>query len=141
MIRFRVNLTHSFNFIDLTPLVDVLFLLLIFFLFTADILPLKSLPIQTPKIARDSAPLTSQLFVVMDRNEVIYLGSRRKIVSLPSLTTRLKEEMEIFSTAHEGHKPTVVLSIDESVPYASFLELYSACSVHADQLKLVYQPK
>ncbi len=70
-MRFKTNLKPAMNLIDLTPLVDVVFLLLIFFIVTSDILPLKSLNIENPTIDRNSAPLTTQLLVVMDAQDVI----------------------------------------------------------------------
>lgn len=138
-MRFRTKLKSSQGFVDLTPLVDVVFLLLVFFICTSNILPLKSLPIHNPKLPINSSPLTSQLVVVMDRTEVIYVGSKRKIVDLLSLAEQLKAEVELFAKAHGGLKPTLVLSVDQDVPYSSFLELYSICSQEAEKIKLVYQ--
>ena len=80
--------------IDLTPLVDVIFLMLIFFIVTSDILPLKSLLIENPKLEKDSAPLTTQLLLVMDAQHVIYLGSKKAIVDLASLKQSLQQEVE-----------------------------------------------
>lgn len=138
-MRFKTKLKSSQAFVDLTPLVDVVFLMLIFFIFTSDILPLKSLPIHNPKLPISSTPLTSQLFVVMDRTEVIYVGSKRRIVDLLSLPEQLQQEVELFTKAHGGAKPTLVLSVDEDVPYSSFLHLYSVCSREVENIKLVYQ--
>jgi biopolymer transport protein ExbD len=138
-MRFSTRLKSSNTLVDLTPLVDVVFLMLVFFICTSDILPLKSLPIQNPKLPISTTPLTSQLFVVMDRTEVIYLGSKRKIVDLLSLPDQLHQEVELFAKAHGGVKPTIVLSVDEHVPYSSFLQLYSVCATHARKIKLVYQ--
>lgn len=84
-LRFKTSLKHSNSLIDLTPLVDVIFLMLIFFIITSDILPLKSLNIENPTLDKDSAPLTTQLIIVMDAQNVIYLGSRKSIVDLVSL--------------------------------------------------------
>ncbi len=70
---FKTNLKASTALIDLTPLVDVIFLMLIFFIVTSDILPLKSLNIENPTLEKQSAPLTTQLLVVVDAQNVIYV--------------------------------------------------------------------
>src|SRR6476661_6082715 len=93
-MKFKTNLKASYNLVDLTPLVDVIFLLLIFFIVTSDILPLKSLNIQNPTIEKDSSPLTTQLLLVMDAEHVIYLGSKKAIVDLASLKEHLKHEIK-----------------------------------------------
>ena len=79
-MKFSSTLKSTTALIDLTPLVDVVFLMLVFFIITADILPLKSLNIENPKLDLPSAPLTSQILVVMDAQNVIYVGSKKEIV-------------------------------------------------------------
>src|SRR5437016_5719293 len=90
-MRFQTRLKPCHNLIDLTPLVDVIFLMLIFFLVTSEILPLKSLPIETPSIPIDQPAKLAQLLVVMDADHVIYIGSKKEIVDMSSVKERLKE--------------------------------------------------
>lgn len=123
----------------MTPLVDVIFLMLIFFIVTSDILPLKSLHIENPQLARDSTPLTTQLLLVMDAQNVIYVGSKKAIVDLGSLKTQLQEEMRNLKKQHQGIEPTVVLSIDRRVEYGSFLKVFSIAQETCSRLRLVYQ--
>lgn len=139
-MEFKTKLKTSHNLIDLTPLVDVIFLMLIFFIVTSDILPLKSLHIENPKLNRDSSPLTTQLLVVMDAQNVIYVGSKKSIVDLSSLKAHLQEEIQQLKKQHQGVEPTVVLSIDRRVEYGSFLKLFSLAQETSQRLRLVYQP-
>lgn len=139
-MQFKTNLKATPNLIDLTPLVDVIFLMLIFFIITSDILPLKSLNIENPKLQRDSAPLTTQILVVMDAQNVIYVGSKKSIVDLGSLKTQLQEEIALFKKQHQGANPTVVLSIDRRVEYGSFLRLFSIAQETGHRIRLVYRP-
>lgn len=76
-LKFNTRLKPSFSLIDLTPLVDVIFLLLIFFIVTSNTLPLKSLKIENPTLDRQAIPLTTQLLIVMDAQHVIYVGSKK----------------------------------------------------------------
>ncbi len=117
----------------------MIFLLLIFFIVTSDILPLKSLNIEHPKIAKDTSPLTTQLLVVMDAQNVIYLGSRKDIVDLLSLKEQLLQEVGQIKRMHLGVEPTVVLSIDRRVDYGSFLKLFATAQECTSRIRLVYQ--
>lgn len=138
---FKTNLKTSHNLIDLTPLVDVVFLMLIFFIITSDILPLKSLNIETPVLKKDSAPLTTQLLVVMDAQNVLYVGSKKTIVDLSSLKETLQEEMSILRNLHPQQHLTIVLSIDKRVEYGSFLHVFSLIQECCPHVRLVYKPE
>lgn len=139
-MQFKTNLKASLNLIDLTPLVDVIFLLLIFFIVTSDILPLKSLNIENPSLERDSAPLTTQMLVVMDAQNVIYVGSKKTIVDLSSLKDTIKEEISKLTKQHSGIEPTVVVSVDRRVEYGDFLRLFSIVQEASSRIRLVYKP-
>ena len=139
-MKFKTRLKPSMALIDLTPLVDVIFLMLIFFIVTSDILPLKSLLIENPKLEKESAPLTTQLLLVMDAQHVIYLGSKKAIVDMNSLKQRLEEEVDHLKNQNKGVEPTVVLSVDRRVNYGLFLQLFSIAQECCPRLRLVYQP-
>lgn len=141
IMQFKTNLKTGTNLIDLTPLVDVIFLMLIFFIVTSDILPLKSLNVQNPTLNRDSAPLTTQLLVVMDAQNVIYVGSKKSIVDLSSLKIHLQEEVAQIKKQHPSVDPTIVISVDRRVEYGSFLRLFSIAQEMEHRIRLVYQPE
>lgn len=139
-MNFKTNLKTSFNLIDMTPLVDVVFLMLIFFIITSDILPLKSLNIENPVIDREAAPLTTQILVVMDAQNVIYVGSKKTIVDLASLKTHLNLEIEKVKRIHHSVEPTVVLSVDRRVEYGVFLKLFALAQECSPKIRFVYKP-
>lgn len=139
-MNFKSNLKPTGNLIDLTPLVDVIFLMLIFFIITSDILPLKSLNIENPTIDKDSIPLTTQLIVVMDAQNVVYVGSKKSIVDLVSLKEHLQKEINKLKAFNPGSEPTIVLSVDRKVEYGVFLKLFSICQDCGQNLRLSYKP-
>lgn len=139
-MRFKTRLKSSFSLIDLTPLVDVIFLLLIFFVFTSDILPLKSLKIETPKLSQDAPPLTTQLLIVMDAQNVLYVGSKKAISDLVSLNEMVQQELDKGAKAHPGHKPSLVLSVDRRVEYGTFLKLFSLLQEFNLPIRLSFTP-
>ncbi len=138
-MHFKTHLKTSTSLIDLTPLVDVIFLMLIFFMVASDILPLKSLNIENPTLPSDSTPLTTQLIVVMDAQHVIYVGSKKAIVELSALEKHLKQEIYRIKKQYPTADPTVVLSVDRRVDYASFLQLFSIAQQTGQRIRLVYK--
>ena len=137
-MHLQARLRPTSYFVDLTPLVDVVFLLLIFFMITSDVLPLKSLNIQVPELTQDSLPLTSQLVVVMDSAHVIYLGSTKAIVDLEELQTRLPRELDLLRQKNGGSPITLVLNIDEKAEYGPFLKLFAVAQNSSQKIRLVY---
>jgi biopolymer transport protein ExbD len=140
MIRLKTKLKTSNILIDLTPLIDVVFLMLIFFIVTSDILPLKSLNVENPVLEKNSTPLTTQLIVVMDAQNVIYVGSKKAIVDLMSLKAYLQQEISQLKRLHPEVLPTLVLSVDKQVDYGSFLKLFAICQDCNPRMRLVYKP-
>ena len=139
-MKYQTRLKPCFNLIDLTPLVDVIFLMLIFFLVTSEILPLKSLAIENPEIARDTPPKLTQLLVVMDADQVIYVGSRKEIIDMNSVKARLTQEIEELKRQNAKAMPTVVLHVDGRVDYGSFLRLFSVVQECSPHIRLTYKP-
>lgn len=140
-MKFKSNLKSSTSLIDLTPLVDVIFLMLIFFIVTSDILPLKSLNIDNPTLPADAYPLTTQILVVMDAQNVIFVGSKKAIVELSSLKEAVRKELNKIQKHHPGSSPTIVLSVDKEVEYGIFLRLFHELQGLTDRLRLVFKPE
>ncbi|MCC5832655.1 MAG: biopolymer transporter ExbD [Chlamydiales bacterium] len=137
-MKFNSTLETTNALIDLTPLVDVVFLMLVFFIITSDILPLKSLNIENPTIERPAPPRTTQILVVVDAQNVIYIGSKREIVGPEDFLDSLRSELEKTTSARPGADTTVVLSIDRRVEYGDFLRLFSLAQETGAKLRLVY---
>ena len=138
-MNFKTNLRSEGSLIDLTPIVDVIFLLLIFFIITSDILPLKSLNVENPVVDKNSAPLTTQILVIMDAQNVIYLGPQKDIVDLVSLKEHLINEVNLTKNQHPGVNPNIVLSVDRRVEYGPFLRLFSVAQDCGSKVRLVYK--
>ncbi|MGK5593892.1 MAG: ExbD/TolR family protein [Parachlamydiaceae bacterium] len=140
-MKFKTNLRASSSLIDLTPLVDVIFLMLIFFIVTSDILPLKSLNIENPVIKNDAIPLTTQILVVVDAQNVIFVGSKKVIVDLGSLRETVHKEIQKIKKQYPSAVPTIVLSVDKRVEYGIFLKTFNELQGLTDRLRLVFKPE
>ena len=132
---FATRLKPRETLIDLAPLVDVVFLLLIFFFVTSEILPLKSLPLKTPKISLQAPPIPSEIAVMMDHYGTIYVGSNKRVATLDSIQDLLKQHLPSLPN---GHIPSIVLSVDEQIPYGMFLNLFSALYQTGYPIRLVF---
>ena len=138
-MKFKTRLKPSLSLIDLTPLVDVIFLLLIFFIVTSNILPLKSLNIENPTLPQNSLPLMTQILVVIDAQNVIYVGSKKAIVDLEGLGEAVGGEMKKLRAEGGTDSPTLVLSVDRRVTYDTFLKLFSKMLELGHPLRLSYK--
>ncbi len=138
-MKCSTRLKPCYNLIDLTPLVDVIFLMLIFFLITSDTLPLKSLLIQHPQITSTEEAKLSQLVVIMDKDQVIYVGSKKEIVDLMSLKDVLLQHISRWKEIHHNVTPTVVLSVDRRLDYEVFLRLFSEVVKIAPRVRLAFK--
>jgi len=137
-MKLKTRLAPTSSLIDLTPLVDVVLLMLIFFVITSDILPFKSLTINPPTLDLPSAPRTTQVLVIMDAQNVIYVGSKKEIVDLETFQESLKTEVDKCTKAHPGADLAVVLSLDRGVEYGDFLRLFSLAQQVGVKLRLMY---
>lgn len=130
-MKFKTHLSATSALVDLTPLVDVIFLLLIFFMISSDILPIKALNVEHPSLEKEAPMTRAQLLVVMDAQHVIYYGPDKEIVDLDQLRS-------LITTDSDGTQ-TLVLSIDRRVEYGAFLRLFSLAQEVAPAVKLVYE--
>jgi biopolymer transport protein ExbD len=139
-MRFQQRLKPCHNLIDLTPLVDVIFLMLIFFLVTSEILPLKSLKIENPALKNVHSPANiAQLLVIMDRDQVIYIGSKKDIVDMNSVKEHLIKQIAVIKAQNPAADPAVVLNVDRHVDYGAFLRLFSTVQECSPHIRLSYK--
>jgi len=138
-MKFSARLKPCHTLIDLTPLVDVIFLMLIFFMVTSDILPLKSLAIQNPELPSVHALANlAQLIVIMDKDQVIYVGSKKEIVDMNSVKEHLTRQIAAIRAEHPVAQPTIVLSCDKHVDYGAFLRLFHQVQECSPKIRLAF---
>jgi biopolymer transport protein TolR len=111
--RTKANLPMSE--INVTPLVDVMLVLLVIFIITA---PLLASSIQLDLPSTDAAkPVDApkSVSVVIDKSSKVFLGDQP--IELADLATRLQQ------TAKASPETEVQLRSDESVPYGKVVEI------------------
>ena len=140
MKPFKTTLKTGPSLIDLTPLVDVIFLLLIFFVASSDILPLKTLKIQNPILEKEAKASSQLLSLAMDRQGVIYFGPKKAIVDIKSVKKELLHQLSSLKNQNGGKEPLVVLNIDQKASYGDFLTLYALIEEISPQIRLSFTP-
>lgn len=108
---------------SVVPMINVVFLLLIFFLMTAQIAPPEPFPVEPPA-ARDGAPTEGEF--------TLYLGpdgalAFRDAIGQEAALAALGAELEVYCAAggcsDEVPPPPVILRADEAVPGAAVAAL------------------
>ncbi|MBI2083860.1 MAG: biopolymer transporter ExbD [Deltaproteobacteria bacterium] len=116
--RFRKNEEEGIN---TTPLVDVMFNLLIFIIITAQYSNIQSLKVNLPK-AQSGTGLekTEQIVLTLTRDEKIYLNDK------PVIVETLKEQLQPF--AKKEDQPRVILQADEGSTTGGLVRLMDIAS-------------
>ncbi len=123
--RLKQRDRHGASTTSLTPLVDVVFLLLLFLVLTARFIPqenrfdLKLPESQPPDVQRFLEPFRLEVRAVSGahRGAVLYAGGE-PVTSSETLLARLRALPEQIP---------VVVSGDDEVPYAAVVQAYDAC--------------
>jgi len=120
--------------INVTPLVDILLVVLIIFMATAPLIHNRVMKVDLPKAAHHEQAATEALQVLFNSNREIFLSGRR--VSLDELGGRLKA----MTAASEDVR--VALRADRAIPYGEIvglLDLVRGSGVHKIGLEVKAQ--
>ena len=101
---------------DLTPLVDVVFLLLIFFMLSTTFIVAPGIKVKLPKSSStDISREKKEVRVVMAKDNKIFV--QQKLVSIEELGKYLKK------AARESREGMVIIQADERVPHGKVVEV------------------
>lgn len=115
-MRYRHSSVEEGNAtIDMTPLIDVVFILLIFFILTASFQQQNSLNIERPQSTVNDADDRVSLVVTVDKSGTIWLDNKN--IKLALLTARIKERV-----AGSGAS-SAVIQVDKQVQSGRLIEV------------------
>ncbi len=104
--------------INVTPLVDVVLVVLIIFMATAPMIARRAIRVDVPRVAKSDKSATDALAVALDGKHELTLSGKR---------TTLAELKKVLSAAIAA-KPeqAITLSADKALPYGEVAELLDA---------------
>ena len=121
--------TEDQPLLDISSLIDVCFLLLIYFIVTSQIVPQeKDLPMTMP--SGPSSELRGEPVLVavrpdgaiwVNKNEPLDSGASGRERSLPMLTSRLNEFRAMVESS--GHNPAIMVQIDGDCPQQAVIDV------------------
>ena len=115
-MRFKrhMELEHGLKQIEITPLIDMIFLLLVFFLLTSSFVIQPGIKVNLPKALTSEAVKQETIEIVISSENVIYLNGR---------VTTTKEIKAIFKLAAKRQQP-ILLKADRRASLGRVVEIW-----------------
>lgn len=102
---------------DLTPLIDVLFLLLIFVMLSSSFVKVSGIKVDLPAVEAQRSLSVEKVVVTVDRNGQIFFKSS------PITMEGLKQQMGDLNTASDS--ATIILRADTKTPFGTVAKIMS----------------
>ena len=134
-MNFRQKPKASSNFIDVTPFLDTIFNLLIFFALSLNFISNPGIKVDLPKSsAKEIARKVKDITVLITAKREVYVNDKQ--VQVDALPALLKE------TAKGNEKTQVLIQADQSVPHGLVVTVMDAArSAGLTRLAIITQPK
>ncbi|AGH82350.1 TonB system transport protein ExbD2 [Psychromonas sp. CNPT3] len=108
------DLTDQAN-IDMTPLVDIVFILLIFFILSASFQKQNQIKIDRPQSQISDSVTSLVLMVSIDKQNIIWMDKEQ--IKASSLTSKIKQK------AKNSNNLSVVIHVDKQVSSGNLIEV------------------
>ncbi len=76
-MRFRRHLKLEAGSLDITPLIDVVFLLLVFFMLTSSFIVQPSIKVNLPRVKTGSMTESKKREITIDSTDTVYVGKKQ----------------------------------------------------------------
>ena len=116
-MKFKRRLKIEKGMIDLTPMVNVFFLLFVFFLFTSSFIFQPGIKVSLPKAVTSEVMQLDNVTITVTENDKIYLEDRQ--ITREELVGRLK----ILAKEKMG----LLIRADSRAPLGRIVEIWDAC--------------
>jgi biopolymer transport protein ExbD len=101
--------------IDIVPLIDCVFLLLIFFMLTSSFIVIPGVNVNLPKVSASEKVENLTLTIAITSEDIFYLGGKPKT------------SKEVKDFIKEGGHSTIFIKADRDSSFGSFAKLYDIC--------------
>ncbi len=118
-MRFRrhMKLEHGLKQIDIAPLIDVVFLLLIFFMLTSNFVVQPGIKVNLPKAVTSEVVKSENIEIIISSENVIYLDN--KIVTTQELKKLLKQVAK--------RQGAIIIKADRRASLGRAVEIWDMC--------------
>jgi biopolymer transport protein ExbD len=113
----RMELEHGLKQIDIAPLIDIVFQLLIFFMLTSSFIMQPGIKVNLPKAATSEVIKSENVEIIITRENVTYLNG--KLVN--------KEEIKSYLTQAGKRTQTVLIKADSHASLGRVVEIWDMC--------------
>ncbi len=115
--RRHMELEHGLKQIELTPLIDMVFLLLIFFLLTSNFIVQPGIKVNLPKVATSEIIQAENIEVVVSAENVTYLNG--KVVT--------SKDLKLLIVQVAKRKQTILIKADRRASLGRVVEVWDLC--------------
>ena len=116
-MKFKRRLKMEKGMIDLTPMVNIFFLLFIFFLFTSSFIFQPGIKVSLPKAVTSEVMQLDNVTIIVTKDDKIYLEDRQ--ITAEELAGRLK----VLAKGKMG----LLIKADSRAPLGRIVEIWDAC--------------
>lgn len=117
------------SLLDLTPMIDVLFLLIIFFMTSSTLVEQQAIPLEVPKSVTGQQKAPEPLVISIKKDGSYYVNNDS--VNLDQLSRQLQR-----AVSQEGLK-SVLIRGDKLVPYDNIIQVFDRVKLaNVDQIEL-----
>jgi biopolymer transport protein ExbD len=139
-MKFKRRVAIFSGQLELTPLVDVVLLLLIFFVLSSSLMFSPGLKVDLPEsTASTNVRTTDLVLVITDKNEVYF---RDKLISPLEDYEQLRAELRNVKLAHSDETPRLIVQADRKIPLGRAITIMDiAWEEGFNNLAIATQPK
>lgn len=118
-MRFKrhMELEHGLKQIEITPLIDMIFLLLVFFLLTSSFVIQPGIKINLPKAATSEIIQAENIEIIISGENVIYFNT--KVVTIKELESLFKQVAK--------RKQSILIKADKRSSLGRVVEIWDMC--------------
>jgi len=118
-MRFRKHLKEEFGLkgFDIAPLIDIVFILIIFFMLTSNFMVQPGIKIELPSTVTHSILHLKRLSIIISSEDVAYLNG--KVVT--------NKELEDFLRRNKGKIKSVFIKADKNSSMGRVVEIWDIC--------------
>lgn len=118
-MRFKrhMELEHGLKQIEITPLIDMIFLLLVFFLLTSSFVIQPGIKINLPKAATSEIIQAENIEIIISGEDVIYFNT--KVVTIKELESLFKQVAK--------RKQSILIKADKRSSLGRVVEIWDMC--------------